>query len=77
MSLFDSIEKLITEHGSAAILKERIALACPLQNPPRLAAGSFTPNYDLITLFYKLIRRYLKCNREAQKRRARGPSFFV
>ncbi len=27
MSLFDGIEKLITEHGSAAILKERIALA--------------------------------------------------
>ncbi|MDI1342050.1 hypothetical protein [Polaromonas sp.] len=25
--LFDSIEKLITEHGSATILKERIALA--------------------------------------------------
>jgi Fic family protein len=26
MGLFDGIEKLITEHGSAAILKERIAL---------------------------------------------------
>jgi len=27
MSLFDGIEKLITEHGSAAILRERLALA--------------------------------------------------
>jgi DNA-directed RNA polymerase subunit RPC12/RpoP len=27
MGLLDGIEKLITEHGSAAILKERIALA--------------------------------------------------
>ena len=27
MSIFDSIEKLINEHGSAVILKERIALA--------------------------------------------------
>ena len=27
MGLFDGIEKLITEHGSAAILRERIALA--------------------------------------------------
>ena len=27
MNLFEGIEKLITEHGSAAILKERIALA--------------------------------------------------
>lgn len=27
MGLFDGIEKLITEHGSAAILKERITLA--------------------------------------------------
>jgi hypothetical protein len=27
MGLFDGLEKLITEHGSAAILKERIALA--------------------------------------------------
>ena len=27
MGLLDSVEKLITEHGSAAILRERIALA--------------------------------------------------
>lgn len=27
MGIFDGLEKLITEHGSAAILKERIALA--------------------------------------------------
>ena len=27
MSLFGNIEKLITEHGSAAVLRERIALA--------------------------------------------------
>ena len=27
MGIFDSIEKLITEHGSAAIIRERLALA--------------------------------------------------
>ncbi len=27
MGLFDSIERLITEHGSAGILKERLSLA--------------------------------------------------
>ena len=27
MSIFDSIEKLITEHGSASILRERLAQA--------------------------------------------------